>query len=307
MKTGHVISSFTGGELSPRLDGRIDLKRYASGCRVLENFTVVPHGGARKRSGTKFVIRQKSDSDDVVLHPYQYNTEQSYILCFGPLYIWFFKDGGIITNTAQAITGITQDNPAVVTCNAHGYSNGDTVLMQSITGMTEVNNRHFTVAGVTANTFQLSGLNSTALTAYASDGTAAKIVTLTTDYAADDLADIQITTGINDVVYVVHKDYPLRKIVRASHTSWTLEEPTLTTGPFRLMNADLSLRITPSFTSRTITGITAAAPPVITSAAHGFSAGDRVLIRNVVSSGGGGYVDPGYGGGTDIGGSGGLG
>lgn len=71
-----------------------------------------------------------------------------------------------------AITGITQANPAVVTAVAHGYSNGDLVEIRSVTGMTQVNNRRFIIAGVTANTFQLQDINSTGYTAYAAGGTA---------------------------------------------------------------------------------------------------------------------------------------
>ena len=32
------LTNFTGGELSPRLDGRNDLTKYSSGCTRLENF-----------------------------------------------------------------------------------------------------------------------------------------------------------------------------------------------------------------------------------------------------------------------------
>ena len=31
------LTNFTGGELSPRLDGRTDLTKYTSGCSTLEN------------------------------------------------------------------------------------------------------------------------------------------------------------------------------------------------------------------------------------------------------------------------------
>ena len=40
------LTNFTGGELSPRLDGRTDLAKYESGCSTLENLVVYPHGSA---------------------------------------------------------------------------------------------------------------------------------------------------------------------------------------------------------------------------------------------------------------------
>ena len=69
--------------------------------------------------------------------------------------------------TKKTISNITQANPAVVTTTTnHGYVNGDIVYITKVGGMVEVNNLEFTVAGVTATTFQLSGIDSTSYTAY---------------------------------------------------------------------------------------------------------------------------------------------
>jgi uncharacterized repeat protein (TIGR01451 family) len=88
----------------------------------------------------------------------------------------------IPANTAQPITGITKANPAVVTYSgADTYSNGDKVKISGVLGMTEVNDREFTVANVNtaANTFELSGINSTGYTAYTSGGTVMEISSVT--------------------------------------------------------------------------------------------------------------------------------
>lgn len=69
-----------------------------------------------------------------------------------------------------AITGITKANPAVVTAVAHGFSNGQTVYITGVNGMTEVNDLTFTVAGAATDTFQLTAINSTAYTTYTSGG-----------------------------------------------------------------------------------------------------------------------------------------
>lgn len=63
------------------------------------------------------------------------------------------------SGTAKGISGITKANPAVVTSNSHGFNNGDRVYIYGVSGMTQVNNRVFTVANKTTNSFQLSGLN----------------------------------------------------------------------------------------------------------------------------------------------------
>lgn len=280
-KVTQITTNFSGGELSPRLDGRVDVKKYQNGLRVLENFIVVPHGGARKRSGTRFIVEQKNNTDDVVLVNFQYNVEQAYCLIFGPSYIWFCKDQGIITHAAKNISGITAANPAVVTSASHGFSNGDRIVIQSVIGMTELNNRQFVVANATTNTFQLSGVNSSSYAAYTSGGTAAKIVELASSYTQDQIPELQFAQS-NDTLYIAHQNHPIRKLTRSSHTSWTLSEPTINTGPFRTINSDRSLSITPSFSSYTITGITQANPGVVTSAAHGFVNGAIVRITGVV-------------------------
>ena len=51
---------------------------------------------------------------------------------------------------------ISKANPGEVTSTAHGLTNGNYVLILG-SGMTQVDNRVFRVAGVTANTFQLEG------------------------------------------------------------------------------------------------------------------------------------------------------
>lgn len=275
-----LLSNFTGGELSPRVHGRVDIKKYSSGLRELENGIVVPHGGVKRRPGSKFIVPQLNNTDTVKLVYFQYSTEQAYVLVFGPSYVWFIKDQGIITHTAVNITGITKANPAVVTAAAHGFSNGDVVLIQSVGGMTELNNRHFTVANVTANTFELSGINSSSYTTYTSGGTAAEIVKLTTTYTADQIGDLQFAQ-INDVMYIVHQDHPLQKLSRTSHTAWTLEEPDITTGPFRTINGDRTHTLTCSFDSWAISGATNANPCVLTVTAHGFTTGEYVGVDNV--------------------------
>jgi len=73
--------------------------------------------------------------------------------------------------TQRTITGATQANPAVITSNSHGFQNGDVVQINSVVGMTNLNGNNYTVANRAANTFELSGTNSTGYGAYVSGGT----------------------------------------------------------------------------------------------------------------------------------------
>mgnify|MGYP001281081280 CR=1 FL=1 len=92
----------------------------------------------------------------------------------------FFVDSGLTYDDPKTITGATQANPVVITSNSHGFSNGDVVLITGVKGMSELNTETFTVAGVTANTFQLSGINGTSYSTYVSGGEVRKYVTTIT-------------------------------------------------------------------------------------------------------------------------------
>src|SRR5210317_1509966 len=96
------LTNFTGGELSPRLDGRNDLQKYPTGCKTLENMIVFPHGSAARRSGSQFVAEVKDSSKETRLIPFEFSTTQTYILEFGDQYIRFYKDNGQILSGGSA-------------------------------------------------------------------------------------------------------------------------------------------------------------------------------------------------------------
>lgn len=66
---------------------------------------------------------------------------------------------GSAYGSALTVTTLTNANPGVATSTAHGLSNGDYVVVTS--GWSRLNNRLVRVAGVTANTFELEGINTT--------------------------------------------------------------------------------------------------------------------------------------------------
>ena len=104
-KASTIQSSFNAGELSPTLEGRVDLAKYANGCAKMENFYPLVQGGARKRSGTRFVSEVKDSANLTRLIPFEFGTTQAYILEFGNLYMRVYKDGGIV-QTGPGVTPI---------------------------------------------------------------------------------------------------------------------------------------------------------------------------------------------------------
>lgn len=79
---------------------------------------------------------------------------------------------------AKTITGISKASEAVVSCTAHGYSNGDIVFLL-VEGMFQVDARVFRVSGVTTDSFKLESEDSTEFDDFIS-GTVAKVTLGTT-------------------------------------------------------------------------------------------------------------------------------
>ena len=103
--------AFTAGVLSPALHARVDLAKFATGLKQGKNLFVHPHGGASNRPGLQFVsdlhAGVSGPGAERRLIPFQFNTEQSYILEFGGLYIRFYRDGGRILSGGLAYSVVT--------------------------------------------------------------------------------------------------------------------------------------------------------------------------------------------------------
>jgi hypothetical protein len=73
-------TSFTSGELDPRLKSRIDVSRYYNGAALLQNVLVEPQGGVKRRAGLRHLAELPGNA--VRLTPFAFNVEQTYCLAF---------------------------------------------------------------------------------------------------------------------------------------------------------------------------------------------------------------------------------
>jgi len=218
-----VQFDFSAGELSPETRGRKDLEKAQSAVDYLQNFYVKPHGPAVKREGLRHVNFAYDSSNEVRLIPFQFNTEQTYILEFGEQYMRVLKDGGLVLDpNGASISDASQTNPVTVTTSSsHGYSNDDWVFIQSVSGMTAINNQFFIIKNVTSTTFDLhdmygNAVDGTGVSAYSSGGDAFVVPVFTTVYSASDLNQIRYTQS-NDVMTLVHPDYDVKELTRSDH------------------------------------------------------------------------------------------
>lgn len=234
-----ITNSFNTGEVTPKIFGRTDLAKWRNSASTMRNFCVDYRGGSFSRAGTAQVGRCKQGVTftggtatsypprDI---PFQFNIYQGYVLEFGDQYMRIKSQGAYITEMGKNISAITQANPAVFTSNSHGFISGDWVYISGVAGMTNFNGLTWIVVNPTMNTFQVidlfgNAINSTLFSAYTSGGTAARIYTVVSPYAAVDLpylkytqsADVMSLTCVNGITST---EYPTYDLQRSGNTSW---------------------------------------------------------------------------------------
>jgi hypothetical protein len=93
-----IQSNFSTGELDPLLRARIDLAQYNNALAKATNVLIQPQGGMRRRPGLKHIAELPSAAaDGVRLVPFEFNVDDSYMLCFTNNRMYVFKDGVQIT------------------------------------------------------------------------------------------------------------------------------------------------------------------------------------------------------------------
>ena len=232
-KASPMMASFNGGELAPSLDGRVDLNKYASGCKILENFIPMVQGPARRRSGTRYVTEVKNSANRCWLIRFEFSETQAYIMEFGDQYIRFY------TNQGQLQTG-----SVTAWATSTAYKIGD---LRSNGGV----NYYCRVA-------HTSGTFSTDLAAgrwYALTGT---IYEIPSPYTSADMTNSNGTLRLRmvqsaDVVYITHPNYAPRKLSRFGATNWQLSEVQFANGPFEDIDPDNTITVYSSAASGSVT------------------------------------------------------
>lgn len=93
-----ISTNFTSGELSPQIEGRVDIAKYQNSAATLNNVFVKVFGGAYRRPGTYYAEVTKLSIHPVRIIPFQHSTEQAYIVEIGDKYFRFYKDSGALTS-----------------------------------------------------------------------------------------------------------------------------------------------------------------------------------------------------------------
>lgn len=93
-KASPIYTQLNAGELSPYLEGRIDVGKYPNGLQRCENFVPLVQGPAQRRAGTRNVAAVKDSNDRTWLVPFVFSATDGWILEFGDGYIRFYTNRG---------------------------------------------------------------------------------------------------------------------------------------------------------------------------------------------------------------------
>ncbi len=187
----------------------------------------------------------------------------------------------------KTITAITKANPGVVTCTAHGFENGDKVLITNVLGMTQVNQRAWTVKNKTADTFDLANddnanFDTTPYTTYVSGGVARKkLINIGLDvFRSGDVGKfIKINNGIGQVTAVTDAQTAILQIQKSMNSAadssiWTLETETWITGNYPRSLSLHQGRLWAASTDNELQTVWASEPGIFDSIAVGSGDGD---------------------------------
>ncbi len=211
-----ILTNFTAGELSPNMYGRTDIEKYYNGCMTMENFLVLPQGGAYRRPGSRYVASVKTASAFTRLVPFVFSTTQAYMLEFGNLYMRVYYDGGQVLHTTSTTSAWATETGYVVA----DFVKNDDVIYRCISAHT---------SGATTE----PGTGESWEDKWVADTT----YEIATPYTTAQLPDLKFAQSA-DTLYIVHPSHEPRQLTRTAHTTWTLTALAWENGPFMKDNDD---------------------------------------------------------------------
>lgn len=179
------------------------------------------------------------------------------------------------------ITAISLANPAVVTSTAHGYANGDYLVLSITSGMAQLDQQAVRLANITSNTYELEGVSTVSSAAFVT-GTATKVTAFATFDKAQDITapnpaptKLDVTTLLDTVKKYVFglPDAPDGSITALFNPSGTTEA--LITAATNA-NATMVIRMTYSDGRKTLMNSQVSGGP-------GFTGGPNAVFKSTVS------------------------
>ncbi len=223
MSDNVIQTSFSAGELAPSILARTDLAKYHVGAAKMRNFFVDYRSGASTRPGTAYITQAYNSAEDVRLITYQFSNTSDYIIEFGSFYCRFIANGGLVLEPSFTISGMTNNNPAVLTVVGNNFGNGNWIFVEGITGVPQINGRYFivSVSGNNVTLFDTHGapVNSLSWPTYTGGGLAGRVYQIASPYAPTDLALLKFDQRTN-VMTFTHPNYSPYTLTSFDPVNW---------------------------------------------------------------------------------------
>ena len=187
--------SFSGGEISPEMFGRIDDAKFQQGAATMRNFVAKPQGPAENRPGFSFVREVKNSNQSVRLLSFTFSTVQTMIIEMGNEYFRFHTLGQTL---------FYSDGPA--------WNSGTNYAIGDIAKYSGVN---YYAKTAHSNSQPPNGTNWYALP------TSPNIYEIPHPYQQAELFDVHYVQSA-DVMTLVHPNHAPRELRRLSATKWEL-------------------------------------------------------------------------------------
>ena len=187
--------SFSGGEISPEMFGRIDDAKFQQGAATMRNFVAKPQGPAENRPGFSFVREVKNSSQAVRLLSFTFSTVQTMIIEMGNEYFRFHTQGQTLFY-----------NDGAAYNNSTNYSIGDIAKSGGVNyysrtgaqGQAVSNSTHWYAMPTNPNIYEIPH-----------------------PYQQAELFDVHYVQSA-DVMTLVHPNHAPRELRRLSATKWEL-------------------------------------------------------------------------------------
>lgn len=189
--------SFSGGEMSPMMFGKIDDQKTRSGLATCRNFIPKAQGPVENRAGLGYVREVKDSTKKTRMIPFTYSTTQTMALELGAGYFRFHTFGATLLYTMPA-TWVT----------GHSYAVGDLAAYGGV--------NYYCPIAHTSGTFSMDLANGKW---YLLPSTMEYEIPNT--FAEADLFDIHYVQSA-DVLTLTHPNYPPQELRRLGATQWTL-------------------------------------------------------------------------------------
>ena len=117
--------AFTGGEVSPSLQARVDASGYYTWLHTAKNMLVHPQGGISNRPGTQYMATAKQTAPCRLI-PFPVGEEESYVIEAGAYYFRFYTAGGPVLSDQGGVyeiqTPYAQASLAQLRYTQHQYT-----------------------------------------------------------------------------------------------------------------------------------------------------------------------------------------